>query len=123
MKKIALAAAAAISLAAFAGAAWADPAAPAAPAAAPAAQAGASATYTDAQLQAFAAASAEISTIQSQAHGAALNETQLNSIRTTLTQHNLDSATYNAIAARVRTDTALAQRVASLRGSASTQTE
>jgi hypothetical protein len=71
------------------------------------------ATYTDAQIQAFAAASAEIDPIsRSLPTASATQRTEAAArIRTVLQQHNLDSNTYNSIAAQAQTDTALAARI------------
>lgn len=73
-------------------------------------------TYTDAQLQAFAAASLEIDPI-SRALPTANDEQRAAAtaqIREILQRHGMDAETYNAIAAQAQTDAALAQRVASL---------
>jgi len=74
-------------------------------------------TFTDATLQAFAAASVEIDPIsRNLATATPEQRTQATEqIREILQRHNLDSATYNAIAARAQTDQALAARIASLR--------
>jgi hypothetical protein len=73
-------------------------------------------TFTDETLRAFAAASVEIDPIsrniatQTPEQRAASTE----QIRQILQRNNLDSATYNAIAARAQADPALASRIASL---------
>jgi hypothetical protein len=73
-------------------------------------------TFTDAQLRSFAAAATEIDPIsrsvatQTPEQRAASTE----QIRQILARNNLDSATYNAIAARAQADPALASRIASL---------
>lgn len=73
--------------------------------------------YTDAQLQAFAAASAEIDPInQSLANASDEQRAQATErIRAILQQNNLDVETYNAIAARAQADPALAAQIAALR--------
>ena len=91
---------------------------PAAPPAATAPSATAS-TYTDAQLSAFAAASTEIQPLTpglATATPEARTQTTAQ-IRAALARHNIDSATYNSIAQSAQTDTALAERIASLRSS------
>ena len=74
-------------------------------------------SFTDAQLQAFVAASAHIDPLNRQlATASAEQRTQIGSqIRAALSQHNLDIDTYNGIAARAQTDQALGQRIAQLR--------
>jgi hypothetical protein len=74
-------------------------------------------TFTEATLRAFAAASVEIDPIsRNLATATPEQRTQATEqIRQILQRHNLDSATYNAIAARAQTDQALAARIASLR--------
>lgn len=73
-------------------------------------------TFTDAQLRSFAAAAIEIDPIsrsvatQTPEQRAASTE----QIRAILARNNLDSATYNAIAARAQADPTLASRIASL---------
>lgn len=69
--------------------------------------------YTDAQLRGFIAASAAINPIIS-ASGGQLTPEQITQVRAALTANNLDSDTYNAIAARMRSDTAFAARVQAL---------
>lgn len=71
-------------------------------------------TYSDAQLQAFAAASLEIDPISRSLAGATPEQqaTATTQIRTILQQHDLDGETYNAIASRAQTDTVLAARIA-----------
>lgn len=73
--------------------------------------------FTDAQLQAFAAASAEIDPLNRQiASASAEQRTQIAAqIRATLQRHDLDIETYNQIAARAQTDPALSQRLAQIR--------
>jgi hypothetical protein len=74
-------------------------------------------SFTDAQLQAFVAASAQIDPLNRQiATATAEQRTQIGAqIRAALSQHNLDIDTYNGIAARAQTDQALGQRIAQLR--------
>lgn len=78
-------------------------------------------TYTDAQLRSYAAASAEMDRIHSglgsapSATARAQADTQMTAA---LRTNNLDRTTYDAIAARARTDTALRARIASLGTSA-----
>jgi hypothetical protein len=74
-------------------------------------------SYTDAQLRAFIAASAEIDPLNRQlATASAEQRTALAThIRGILQRNNLDGATYNAIAAQSQTDTALAARINGLR--------
>jgi len=74
-------------------------------------------TFTDAQLQAFVAASAQIDPLNRQIATATPEQrTQIGAqIRAALSQHNLDIDTYNGIAARAQTDQALGQRIAQLR--------
>lgn len=76
-----------------------------------------STTFTDAQLQAFVAASAQIDPLNRQLATATPEQrTQIGSqIRAALAHHNLDIDTYNGIAARAQTDQALGQRIAQLR--------
>lgn len=108
MQQFVFAAGAAIALAMSAGSAHAQT-----PAAPPAA---AQAAYTDAQLRAFAAASLEIDPISRTLPSASAEQrTQATAqIRSILARHQIDAATYNAIAARAQTDAAFAQRIASL---------
>ena len=75
------------------------------------------ATFTDAQLQAFVAASAQIDPLNRQIATATPEQrTQIGAqIRAALSQHNLDLDMYNGIAARAQTDQALGQRIAQLR--------
>src|SRR5262245_47080624 len=81
------------------------------------AQAAPAQTFTDAQLHSFATASAEIDPInRTLATASAEQRTAAAAqIRTVLQRNNLDSATYNAIAAQAQTDTALAARINALR--------
>ncbi|MGE0740339.1 MAG: DUF4168 domain-containing protein [Hyphomonadaceae bacterium] len=70
-------------------------------------------TFSDETLRAFTAASAEIDPI-SRSLATQTPEQQAQSaeqIRQILTRHNLDGATYNAIAARAQADTAFAARL------------
>ena len=78
------------------------------------AQAGA---YTDAQLRAFAAASAEIDPISRTLPSASAEQRAAAAvqIRGVLQRNNIDSATYNAIAAQAQTDAALVARINALR--------
>lgn len=73
-------------------------------------------TFSDATLRAFAAASVEIDPInRTIATATPEQRTQATEqIRQILQRNNIDSATYNAIAARAQTDTALAARIAAL---------
>lgn len=72
--------------------------------------------YSDAQLRSYATASAEIGHINAGLSANATTaqraqaETQVNGV---LTRNNIDRATYDGIAARARTDTALQARIAS----------
>lgn len=73
-------------------------------------------TFSDETLRAFAAASLEIDPI-SRALTGQTPEQQAQAteqIRQILQRNNIDSATYNAIAARAQTDPTLAARIASL---------
>lgn|SRR5690606_7097164 len=83
------------------------------------AQSAAAATFTDAQVHAFAAASTEIDPIsQRLANATPEQRTQAaTQIRAILQRHNLDANTYNAIATQAQTDTALQARVTAARGS------
>jgi hypothetical protein len=73
-------------------------------------------TFTDETLRAFAAASVEIDPIsRTLASATPEQRTQATEqIRQILQRNNLDSATYNAIAARAQSDPAFAQRIAAL---------
>lgn len=73
-------------------------------------------TFTDAQLRSFAAASAEIDPLnRNLASASAEQRTQITGqIRAALERNNLDSDTYNAIAARAQSDRQLAARIAAL---------
>jgi len=75
------------------------------------------ATFTDAQLQAFAQASAEIDPLNRSLATATPEQRSeaAMQIRSVLLRHNIDQATYNGIAARAQTDQALAQRIAQAR--------
>jgi hypothetical protein len=79
-------------------------------------------TFTDANLRAFAAASVEIEPInRSLATASAEQRTQATErIRAILARHNLDGATYNAIAARAQSDPAFAARIRALHEQAAT---
>jgi hypothetical protein len=72
--------------------------------------------YSDAQLRAFAEASLEIDPISRGLAGATPQEqaTATEQIRGILERHDLDGATYNAIAAEAQTDAELAARIAEL---------
>lgn len=113
MSRISTVVGAALALALSAGAAMAQttPAQP--PAAAGAA------TYTEAQLQAFAAASLEIDPISRSLPNASEPQRAqaATQIRGILQRHGIDSATYNAIAARAQSDSALAARISALQTS------
>ncbi|MGH6951234.1 MAG: DUF4168 domain-containing protein [Vitreimonas sp.] len=76
------------------------------------------ATYSEAQLHSFARASVELDELnrglgsdpsQAQRQQAAAQA------QTILQRHNLDAATYNAIATQARTDEDLAQRIRAMR--------
>lgn len=72
--------------------------------------------FSDAQLRSFVAASLEIDPITRSLTGATPEQqTQATTqIREILTRNNLNSETYNGIAARAQTDQALAARIAQL---------
>lgn len=74
-------------------------------------------SFTDAQLQAFVAASAEIEPLnRAVAAAPEAQRAQLGAqIRAALERHSLDIETYNGIAARAQTDQQLAARIAQLR--------
>ncbi|MGH6951235.1 MAG: DUF4168 domain-containing protein [Vitreimonas sp.] len=74
------------------------------------------ATYSDDQLRAFAAASAEINPIAHTLPTATPEQraAAATQIRGILQQHNLDAATYNGIASRAQSDPAFAERIRSL---------
>jgi hypothetical protein len=82
----------------------ADPAQPAQPAAQ---------NFSDAQVQAFAQASAEIEPLNQKLMTAnqAERANAVAQIRSILARHNLDSSTYNTIAQTAQTDTTLAARI------------
>ena len=83
----------------------------------PAAQTQASATYTDAQLQAFVAASTEVQPL-TEGLAAATPEARTATtaqIGAALERHNISAQAYNDIATRAQTDTALAGRINTLR--------
>lgn len=73
-------------------------------------------TFSDETLRAFAAASVEIDPISRGLAGQTPEQrtAATEQIRQILTRNHLDSATYNAIAARAQADPALAARIASL---------
>ncbi|MGE0740340.1 MAG: DUF4168 domain-containing protein [Hyphomonadaceae bacterium] len=88
------------------------------------AQAETPAEYTDAQLHAFAAASAEIDPI-SRALPSATEEQRTEAttqIREILTRNNIDADTYNAMAAQAQTDAAFAARISALHTASPTAT-
>ena len=74
-------------------------------------------SYTDAQLRAFIAASAEIDPLNRQLPTASVEQrTALaTQIRGILERNSIDATTYHAIAAQSQTDTALAARINGLR--------
>jgi hypothetical protein len=80
-------------------------------------------TFSDANMRAFAAASLEIDPITRNLAGATPEQqTQAtDQIRQILERNNLDSATYNAIAARAQAEPAFAQRVQDLHRQEQTQ--
>jgi hypothetical protein len=83
----------------------------------PAAQTQTAATYTDAQLTAFVAASAEVQPL-TESLAAATPEARTATtaqIGAALERHNISAAAYNDIATRAQTDTALAGRINTLR--------
>jgi hypothetical protein len=75
-------------------------------------------TFSDANLRAFAAASAEIEPINRTLAAATPEQrtAAAGQIRAILQRHNLDGATYNAIASRAQSDPAFAERLRALRG-------
>lgn len=77
-------------------------------------------SFTDAQLQSFVAASAEIDPLnRTLAAAPEAERAEIGAqIRAALDRHNLDMETYNGIAARAQTDQQLAQRIAQLRNAA-----
>jgi uncharacterized protein DUF4168 len=80
------------------------------------------ASYTDAQLRSFSTAATAIEPISRgiTASSTAEQRTQASTqIRAILQRNNLDSTTYNAIAAQAHTDTALAARIRTLSASSS----
>jgi hypothetical protein len=89
------------------------------------AEAAANATFTDAQVTAFAAASTEIDPIsQRLANATEAQRTEgATQIRAILQRHSLDAATYNAIATQAQTDTALQARINAARTAAPAATE
>lgn len=93
---------------------------PAQPTQAAPAQPGSSA-YTDAQLQAFAAASLEIERVreQAQSSGGPNAQTQT-AMRDILTRHQLDAETYNGIVNAMQADQSVAQRVMAYRSTPGT---
>jgi len=74
-------------------------------------------TFTDAQLQAYLDAKAQIDPISAKIDGLSPSERQIatDRIRGILDQHSISADTYNAIATRARTDVALSNRLAGLR--------
>jgi hypothetical protein len=91
-----------------------EPTAPAAPA--PPAEPG---SFTDAQLSNFLAASTEIQPLTTNLSTATPDQRTgiTTQIRAALQRHNIDGATYNAIATAAQSDTALAARINGLRSS------
>ncbi len=81
------------------------PAAPAAPA-----------TYTDAQLRSFAVAARQIQPLNAQLTSGTPEQrtAAVTQVRAILQQNNLDSATYNAIAAQAQSDPTFAARISAL---------
>ena len=79
-------------------------------------------TFTDANLRAFAAASIEIEPINRALPTASAEQRAqaTEQIRAILARHNLDGATYNAIAARAQSDPAFAARIRALYEQAAT---
>lgn len=73
-------------------------------------------TFTDTQLRAFVAASAEIDPINRslQANPSGDQSAAVQQIRDILARHNLDANTYNAIARQASQDQALAARIAAM---------
>jgi len=73
-------------------------------------------TFTDAQLTSFAAAAMEIDPISRSVATQTPEQraASADQIRQILARNNLDSATYNAIAARAQADPTFAARIASL---------
>lgn len=73
-------------------------------------------TYTDAQLQSFVMAAAEINPIAQTLTTATPEQrtAAATQIRGILSANNLDADTYNAIASQAQTDQALAARIAAL---------
>lgn len=88
------------------------------------AEAAATATFTDAQVTAFAAASTEIDPI-SQRLASATPEQRTEAttqIRGILERHSLTADTYNAIATQAQTDTSLQARINAARAPAPAET-
>lgn len=79
-------------------------------------QSAAQTSFTDAQLRAFVAASAEIDPInrQLQANPGGDQTAAVQQIRDVLARHSLDADTYNAIARQASQDQALAARIAAM---------
>ena len=73
-------------------------------------------TFSDANLRAFAAASTEIEPINRTLAAASSEQrtAAAGQIRAILERHNLDGATYNAIASRAQSDPAFAERIRAL---------
>jgi hypothetical protein len=80
------------------------------------------ASYTDDQLRHFAAAALEIQPITQQLPTATPEQrtAAADQIRAILTRHNLDGATYNAIASQAQADPAFAARIAALNQASTT---
>jgi len=87
-----------------------------APSTTPSTTPAAPATYTDAQLRSFAMAARQIQPLNAQlTSGTPQQRTAAAAqVRTILQQNNLDSATYNAIAAQAQSDPAFAARISAL---------
>src|SRR5262245_7591502 len=116
MMKQTIAVAALATAMGFGASAWAQTSpAPSRPSSPPAAASTPSATtnFTDAPLRAYASPSADVGPLL-QGGGAAGAEAGAQ-VRTSLERNNRDRETYDAIAARVRSDQTFAARVASLR--------
>jgi len=74
--------------------------------------------FTDAQVSAFAAASAEVDPISRTLPSATAEQraAATTQIRAILERNNIDAETYNAIATQAQTDTALAARIRTAHG-------
>lgn len=81
------------------------------------------ATYTDEQLRHFVAAATEIQPITQSLQTATPEQrtAAAEQLRAILTRHNLDGATYNAIAAQAQSDPAFAARITALSQSTAPQ--